>query len=86
MTSFYNIQIKKSAEKELRKVPRSDLSRIVLKIQLLAKNPRPNKSKKLSEQENYRIRQGDWRIIYSVDDENKEIEIIKIGHHREVYR
>jgi len=86
VTSSYNLQVKRSAEKELRKVHRVDLSRIVKKIQALAKNPRPQGSQKLSAEENYRIRQGDWRIVYTIDEKNKTVEVVKIGHRREIYR
>ncbi len=48
--------------------------------------PRPTGCEKLSDQERYRIRQGDYRIVYSVDDERKRIDVVKIGHRREVYR
>jgi len=82
----YSISVKKSAEKELRTVPKSDLARIVHRIQALPVNPRPHGSEKLSGEEGYRIRQGDWRIIYRIDDTAKTIEIIKIGHRREIYR
>lgn len=83
---FYKGLIKKSGEKELRSVPRADLSRIVTKIQSLSINPRLHSCEKLSGEEKYRIRQGDWRIVYTIDDLNKEVEIVKIGHRREIYR
>lgn len=82
----YNIDFKKSAVKELEKVHKHDLQRIVKEISHLSKNPRPHGSQKLSVQKLYRIRQGDYRIIYSIDDETKKIQIIKIGHRKEIYR
>jgi len=48
--------------------------------------PRPTGCEKLSDQERYRIRQGDYRLVYSVDDERKRIDVVKIGHRREIYR
>ena len=86
MTGSYNVAIKKSAERELRFVPSADLRRITDRIATLAHNPRPAGSEKLSAQEQYRVRQGDYRIVYTVDDEHLSVEIIKIGHRREVYR
>lgn len=86
MTASYSLRIKKSAERELRGIPQPDLRRIVKRIQGLAQNPRPSGFEKLSGQDRYRLRQGDYRIVYGVDDETRKIEIVKIGHRREVYR
>ena len=82
----YSLRVKKSAEKELRSVPTTDLPRIVRRIHALATEPRPHGSEKLSGEDNYRVRQGDWRIVYSIDDTAQMIEIVKIGHRRDVYR
>ena len=82
----YRITIKTSAAKELEGIPRKDLRRIVKRIQKLAGNPRSHGSYKLSGQEKYRIRQGDYRIVYSIDDKDLIIDIVKIGHRREIYR
>ena len=76
----YRIAIKKSAAKELEDIPKKDLRRIVKRIQSLAENPRPQGSQKLSHKEQYRIRQGDYRIVYSIEDENRIVDIFKIGH------
>ncbi|MBM4133624.1 MAG: type II toxin-antitoxin system RelE/ParE family toxin [Nitrospira sp.] len=86
MTDSYSLLIKKSAEKELRGLPKADLARIVERIRSLAQQPRPAGCEKLSGQDRYRVRQGDYRIVYSVDDEQKVLEVVKIGHRREVYR
>jgi mRNA interferase RelE/StbE len=82
----YRITIKNSAAKELEALPKKDLQRIIKRIQTLAQNPRPDGSQKLSGQEQYRIRQGDYRIVYSIEDKNRIIDIVKIGHRREIYR
>ena len=86
MTGSYSVLIKKSAERDLRKIPKADLQRITQRIKDLATSPRPSGSEKLAGQDSYRIRQGDYRIVYTVDDNQRLIEIIKIGHRREVYR
>lgn len=86
MTGSYSLLLKKSAERELRKIPKADLQRITQRIKELAATPRPSGSEKLAGQDSYRIRQGDYRIVYTVDDDHKLIDIIKIGHRREVYR
>jgi mRNA interferase RelE/StbE len=82
----YKITIKKSAAKELADIPKKDLPKIIKRIQSLAQNPRPRGSQKLSHKDEYRVRQGDYRIVYSVDDEVLEVNVVKIGHRREVYR
>jgi mRNA interferase RelE/StbE len=84
----YSVLIKTSAAKELEAVePRALRARIVSRIQALASTPRPHGSQKIAgEEERYRIRQGAYRIVYSVDDNAGVVEIFKIGHRREVYR
>jgi mRNA interferase RelE/StbE len=82
----YRIDIKKSAAKELEDIPRRDLRKIIERIRSLGKNPMPHGSEKLSGQERYRIRQGDYRIVYSIEDKDLLINIVKIGHRREIYR
>jgi mRNA interferase RelE/StbE len=82
----YEVYLKRSAAKELGRIPRTDLRRVVARIRSLAKEPRPAGSEKLSAQERYRIRQGDYRIVYSVQDDERTVWVVKIGHRREVYR
>lgn len=82
----YRILIKGDAEKEIRALPKSDLKRVVRKIQSLSENPRPEGCEKLKGEEGYRIRQGDYRAIYLIDDSEKTIRVIRVGHRREVYR
>ena len=84
----YSVLIKTSAAKELEAVePRSVRARIVSRLRGLARSPRPPGSQKLAgHDERYRIRQGAYRIVYSVDDGARVVEIVKVGHRREVYR
>jgi mRNA interferase RelE/StbE len=82
----YEILISKSAVKELEQIPKNNLQRIVKKIQSLAANPRPKGSQKLSYLEQYRIRQGNYRIVYSIQDSEQTVQIVKIGHRKEIYR
>jgi mRNA interferase RelE/StbE len=87
VTGSYSLRIKRSAEKELKKLPAGDLRRVVDRIHDLAQQPRPSGCEKLSgEAERYRVRQGDYRIVYGIDDAARLIEVVKIGHRREVYR
>ncbi len=82
----YKISLRKSAVKELGDIPKKDLQKVVRKIQILATNPRPQGSQKLSQKEQYRIRQGNYRIVYSVQDKELTIYIVKIGHRKGIYR
>jgi mRNA interferase RelE/StbE len=82
----YELLIKRSARKELEVLPSKDRTRLVKKIQALAESPRPPKSEKLSGEERYRIRQGDYRVLYEVDDGGRTVTIVKIGHRGSVYR
>jgi mRNA interferase RelE/StbE len=82
----YRIFFRKSAVKELETIPSGRLKRVISRIKDLTENPRPPESRKLSDKERYRLRQGPYRIVYSVSDEEKTIVITKIGHRREIYR
>lgn len=82
----YSISIKPSALKEFEAIPTKVIRQITRRIQFLSENPRPQGSEKLSGKEQYRIRQGDYRIVYSIDDKAKIVDVVKIGHRREVYR
>ena len=82
----YSLEIKRSAAKELAALPKQDRVRIITRIQALAHEPRPAGCEKLSGQERYRVRQGDYRIVYTVDDQNRIVLVTKIRHRREVYR
>ncbi len=82
----YSLFFKASAEKELRSISKPHLEKIVQKISALSHHPRPHGIQILrGEERYYRLRQGDYRIIYEIDDTSKKITIIKIGHRREVY-
>jgi mRNA interferase RelE/StbE len=82
----YSIFFKDSVRKDLDFIPNNSLQRIMDRIGSLAENPRPVGCEKLSGQEKYRIRQGDYRIIYSIQDTQLTVWVVKVGHRREVYR
>ena len=82
----YDLRIKPSAVKELEALQTKDRRRIVNKIQDLASEPRPPGCEKLSGQDRYRIRQGDFRILYEIQDREVTVTVVKIGHRRDVYR
>lgn len=82
----YRVFIKPSAVKELELVPAKDRRRLALRIERLATDPRPHGCEKLTGLEAYRLRQGDYRVVYGVDDDAREILVVKIGNRRDVYR
>jgi mRNA interferase RelE/StbE len=82
----YNLTYKKSVSKDLRSIPNQDVTRIRMRIEALAENPRPADCKKLSGQERYRVRQGVYRIIYEIRDHELIVTVIKIGHRSSVYK
>ena len=82
----YRVELEKNAGKELAKLPREIQKRLLEVLEDLSKDPRPPGSKKLIQQEGYRIRQGDYRILYVVDDKRSLIRVYRIGHRRKVYR
>ena len=82
----YSIRIKKSARKELEAVAsKADRLRIIHRIESLADDPRPVGSRKLSGRERYRIRQGQYRILYTIENDVLIIQVVKIGHRKDVY-
>ncbi len=82
----YSIFIKKSAARELEVLAKKDLPKVLKRIEALAENPRPTGAEKLAGVELWRIRQGEYRIVYSIEDNALTIWIVKVGHRREVYR
>ena len=82
----YRVIVKQSVSKDLKKIPKKDVKRILAAIQTLAQNPRPPQSKKLSGQERYRLRQGNYRILYSIEEDRAIVCVVKVGDRRDVYR
>jgi mRNA interferase RelE/StbE len=82
----YRIELKKSVPKDFELIPKKDLQRIILAIESLADNPRPPQSKKLSGLEQYRLRQGNYRILYSIKDDLLIVFVVAVGHRKEIYR
>jgi len=82
----YRIYFKESVEKDFCAIPKKDLQKIILRIQALASDPMPPGHEKLTGQERYRIRQGHYRIIYSIQDEEFTVWVVKVGHRKDIYR
>ena len=82
----FEIFFKESVWKELKRIPKNDLRRILSRIKKLGDNPRPAGCEKLTSMELYRVRQGKYRIVYSIQDNELTVGVIKIGHRKDVYR
>ncbi len=82
----YEILIKPSATKEIEALPRKDRQRVVRRIAGLADNPRPPGCEKLSGQERYRVRQGNFRIVYEIHDRDLLVVVVKVGDRKDVYK
>jgi mRNA interferase RelE/StbE len=82
----YKIYFKKSVWKDFQSIPKKDLKKIMKVIESLSKDPRPSGCRKLSGKERYRLRHGQYRIIYSIQDDEISIWIVKVGHRKDVYR
>ena len=82
----YKIEIKKSAAREIEDLPKKDIVAVTKKIEALSDNPRPHGVEKLSGQEKHRIRCGDYRILYLIEDNVLIVYVVSVGHRKEVYR
>jgi len=82
----YNVFIKPSAAKELERIPLKDRRRVARRIAALAGDPRPPGCEKLTGENAFRIRQGNYRILYTVEDDVLTIVVIKVGDRKDVYR
>ena len=82
----YSITIKKKALKVLEKISEPDYSKVKITIYALANNPRPIGYEKLKGRDGYRVRQGNYRIIYEIYDNVLVIDVVAIGHRRDIYK
>jgi mRNA interferase RelE/StbE len=82
----YKLVFKRSVAKDLRKIPNKDVKKILSTIESLLDDPRSEVCIKLSGQERYRIRQGVYRIVYEVQDEELIILVVKVAHHSVIYK
>ncbi|MGA3086160.1 MAG: type II toxin-antitoxin system RelE/ParE family toxin [Thermodesulfobacteriota bacterium] len=82
----YKVFFRESVEKDFAAIPKSDLKKILRRIRTLAEDPRPSGCEKLTGQERYRLRQGRYRIVYSIQDKDLTVWVVKVGHRKDIYR
>ncbi len=82
----YELVVRPSVSKDTKDIPSSDLIKLLQKMRALCDDPRPPGSIKLSGMEYYRVRQGDYRIIYEIEDNRLIVVVVKVGHRRAIYR
>ena len=83
---LYSIEFAKSVRKDFKGIPKKDAERILGRIDSLSRDPRPPDSKKLTNEDAYRIRVGSYRVIYEVRDQVLIVLILKLGHRKDIYR
>ena len=83
---MYRVEIRRQAQKALDRLPRSDFPAVIEAVKDLAQSPRPRGIEKVRTTGLWRIRQGDYRIIYAIDDDERRVTVVRIGHRREIYR
>jgi len=82
----YKLFFKKSVQKDFDSIPKKDLKRILSRIESLSEDPRPKGCEKLTGQERYRLRQGRYRIVYSIQDNELTVWVVKVAHRKHIYR
>lgn len=84
---MYVIYLERMAERDMKKLSAEDFHRIAFHIEALSKNPRPSGCRKITNSKSdWRIRVGDYRVIYEIDEKTKTVKVMRVKHRREVYR
>ena len=84
--AVYKVLFKAPVEKDFAAISKKDLKKILKRIEGLAESPRPSGCEKLTGQERYRLRQGRYRIVYSIQDDDLTVWVVKVGHRKDIYR
>ncbi len=83
---MYKIELRRRAQRALDKLPKTDFQAVVEAMKELAQTPRPRGVEKVKTTGLWRIRQGNYRVIYGIDDSQQLVTVVRIGHRREIYR
>jgi mRNA interferase RelE/StbE len=84
--AVYSLFLKEPVQKDFEGIPKKDLRKILTRIKSLANDPRPSGCEKLTGRDRYRLRQGRYRILYAVQDEEHTVTVVKVGHRKDIYR
>lgn len=82
----YRVFFKRSVEKDFAGIPKKDVKKILNRIKMLEEDPRPLDCEKLTGEERYRLRQRRYRIVYSIQDDELTVWVVKVGHRKDIYR
>jgi mRNA interferase RelE/StbE len=82
----YEVELRRNAQKSLGRLPAQERHRVISALLNLEQEPRPKGVEKIRKTELWRIREGDYRLVYHIDDEKRIITVVRIGHRRDVYR
>lgn len=82
----YKVFFRRSVEKDLSSIPKKDVGKVLSRIKALEENPRPHGCEKLTGQERYRLHQGRYRIVYSIQDDELTVWVVAVGHRKDMYR
>ena len=82
----YRVFFRRSVGKDFTSISKKDVKRILNRIEMLEEDPRPPGCEKLTGQERYRLRQGRYRIVYSIPDDELTVWVVKVGHRKDIYR
>jgi len=83
---MYKIELRRRAQRALDRLPKTDFQAVVEAMKELAQTPRPRGIEKVKSTGLWRVRQGDYRIIFAIDDNQQLVTVVRIGHRREIYR
>ena len=83
---MYEVELRRMAQRSLDRLPKNDFHAVVGAIRGLAQEPRPRGIEKVKSTGLWRIRQGDYRIVYAIDDKERLVTVVRVGHRREIYR
>jgi mRNA interferase RelE/StbE len=83
---MYKVEVRRRAQRALDKLPKSDFQAVIEAIKDLAQTPRARGIEKVKSTGLWRIRQGDYRIVYAIDDKESLVTVVRVGHRREIYR
>ncbi len=83
---MYQIELRRRAQRALDRLPKTDFQAVIEAIEGLTKAPRPRGVEKVKSTGLWRIRQGDYRIIYAIDAHQQLVTVVRVGHRREIYR